>query len=260
MCQRAQGGELHASCDAAAVSPNSVRMNTFRLARAAPAAGGSCVGPCLCDFQARSLGSGGHGGRTAVSGHVVAAEAATFSKADSSGYAASTWLYETQWHAAASATEAAARRSIADGVSLRKTRALPQWTISTRSGLQAVGQTPGRYDSSSASAVAATAELMRVLQQQSPTAVLEPVTIQTVAAFAATPSLTAYSDRGPAKAAAQAGAALGGALRTAVLEGSRLRAALYDAAGEGCAAWREAMNQQEQAAAASRAGAIHLRK
>ena len=135
---------------------------------------------------------------------------------------------------------------------------LPQWTISSGSGLKAVSQMR-RADtgSLSASAVAAVAELVRVLQQQGQTAVLSLVTVSTVAAVPAALGVTAHSIRAPAKAAAQAGAALGGAVRTAVLENSRLRTAVHDAAVEECRAWA-AMDEQEQAAAASRAGAVHL--
>ena len=179
------------------------------------------------------------------------------SEAESRAYAAATWLYETQWQVASSATEAAAQGSISDDVRLRKGHAAPQWTISSGSELEAVSRAQSKTGSSSACAVAAVAELVRVLQQQSQTAVLSLVTISTVDAVPAALGVTAHSIRAPAKVAAQAGAAFGGAVRTAVLENSRLRTAVHDAAVEECRAWA-AMYQQEQAAAASRAGAVHL--
>ena len=256
-CSSSQGGQLHASCDAAAISPDSTRKNTFRLASAAPAAGSTYGGPCLRNFQARSLGSGGASRSAAAAAHQVDAQDGMLSEAKSRAHAAATWLYETQWQAATSATGAAAERSGADGVKLHSGHTQRQWSISSTSGMEAASHMWSRTGSSSATAVAAVAELVRVLQQQIQTAVPDSVTISTFAAVPAAISMTAYSSRGPANAAAQAGAALGGAVCTAILEDPRLDIARVDAPSE-CSRAQAAAGWQERSAAACRAGATYL--
>ena len=256
-----QGSQLHATCDAATVVPPGVRSNTFHMASAALPPGGLPGGPCLRDFQARSLGSGNAGSQTTVAGHVIAMDDATLSEAEISAFAAATWLYETQWQAASSQIAHVAGVPIAAGMRLRTRHSALHWTIHSGAGLAACNGvwsvSPTCNGASAASAVAVAAEFVRVLQQRSWCAGQDSLTISTTDAVPATRDPAAHSSGVSARAAAQAGAALGGALRTAVLEDSRLRAAMHDADVKDCIA-RVAADLQQQCSTASRAGAAYM--
>ena len=185
------------------------------------------------------------------------------SRAASDPYAAATFLYQTQWQAASPAEAAMHESPTARSLWMHSEKPRHAWTIKGTSGIRAASQARSVSrlvpNSTSAAAVAAVAELLRALQQRQIQDIApELLDVSTVAAVPATyaPVAHGYARR---TAAAQAGAALGGAVRTAVLEDDRVHVLVQDVARECSHVW-ETLGLEMCSAAAGRAGAIVLAK